>query len=117
VGSGALTLRKALVVAAIFEFLGALSLGSRVAGTVSKGIADPACFEGEGGLLMVGMLSALASAGVWLIVASVFGLPVSTTHSIGTVYPEYVFSYFSTLGFSGLTGLVAPQWAPLLEWE
>jgi PiT family inorganic phosphate transporter len=105
VGSGALTLKKALLVAAIFEFLGAMSLGSRVAGTISKGIADPACYEGEGGLLMVGMLAALTAAGIWLIVASLFGLPVSTTHSIGSVVvksePFIMTSPLTVLGVVG----------------
>jgi len=55
-----------------------------VADTIQKGIADPTCFHGDEGLLMAGMLAALCAAGAWLLFASAFGLPVSTTHSIGT---------------------------------
>lgn len=68
--------------AGIFEMAGALALGSRVAGTIRDGVANFACFQDEPSLFMIGMMSALASSSLWLIVASYFGLPVSTTHSI-----------------------------------
>jgi phosphate/sulfate permease len=71
-----------MIVAGICEFLGAVSLGSLVAKTIAGGIADPECFVGAEGLLMAGMLSALSAAAIWLILASLLGLPVSTTHSI-----------------------------------
>jgi phosphate/sulfate permease len=82
VGSGALTLRKALVAAGVFEMLGALALGSHVAGTLKSGIAYYSCFSDEPSLYMVGMTSALGAAALWLIFASLAGLPVSATHSI-----------------------------------
>jgi len=82
VGSGALTLRSALVLAAIFEFSGAFFFGSRVTETVQSGILLPELFTAHPKLYVYGMLSALLSAGAWLQVASYFGWPVSTTHAI-----------------------------------
>jgi PiT family inorganic phosphate transporter len=82
VGSGALTLRGAILVAAILEFGGAFFAGSHVTETVRKGILDPAAFVDRPELLLYGMLASLASAGTWLLVASRAGWPVSTTHSI-----------------------------------
>lgn len=77
-----MTLRKALVAAGIFEMLGALALGAHVAGTMKSGIAKYSCFEAEPALYMVGMMSALGAAAIWILFASIAGLPVSATHSI-----------------------------------
>lgn len=82
VGSGALTIRQAILVAAVLEFSGALLVGGHVTDTIRKGILEPAAFEGAAPLFAYGMLAALASAGTWLVVASWLGWPVSTTHSI-----------------------------------
>lgn len=82
VGSTALTLRQAVVLAAIFEFAGAFFFGSHVAETVQSGIVSMEVFTSEPLLYVYGMLSALLAAGVWLQVASYFGWPVSTTQSI-----------------------------------
>jgi len=82
VGSKALTIRQAILVAAIFEFLGAVLAGGAVTSTIRKGIVDTDGIEGSPELLIYGMLSALLAAGTWLLVASRRGWPVSTTHSI-----------------------------------
>ncbi|MFZ0430665.1 MAG: inorganic phosphate transporter [Acidobacteriota bacterium] len=82
VGSGALTLKRAILLAAIFEFVGAFLVGSNVADTVRKGIFDPTLFQDQPTILAVGMIAALLSAGIWLQIATYFGWPVSTTHSI-----------------------------------
>jgi PiT family inorganic phosphate transporter len=82
VGSKALTIRQAILVAAVFEFAGAVLAGGEVTGTIRKGIVDAELLEGEPELLIYGMLAALLAAGTWLLVASRFGWPVSTTHSI-----------------------------------
>ncbi len=82
VGSGALTLRKAIVVAGILEFLGAVLVGAYVTDTVRKGIVDPMVFQAHPKLFVYGMMSALLAAALWLNGASFFGVPVSTTHSI-----------------------------------
>jgi PiT family inorganic phosphate transporter len=82
VGSGALTLKQAVVLAGIFEFLGAFLVGSSVAETVKHGIIPSELFAGEPIAFGIGMLSALLAAAIWLNVATCLGQPVSTTHAI-----------------------------------
>ncbi|XP_021293564.1 inorganic phosphate transporter 2-1, chloroplastic isoform X2 [Herrania umbratica] len=82
VGSGALTLRQAVLTAAILEFSGALLMGTHVTSTMQKGILVANVFQGKNSLLFAGLLSSLAAAGTWLQVASYYGWPVSTTHCI-----------------------------------
>jgi len=82
VGSKALTVFWAVVLAAICNFCGAVLVGSHVADTVRKGIIDTQAFTGDPRMLAHGMLCALLAAAVWLNLASYFGMPVSTTHSI-----------------------------------
>jgi len=82
VGSKALTIRQAVLVAAIFEFAGAVLAGGEVTSTIRKGIVDASLLADTPELLIYGMLSALLAAGIWLFVASHKGWPVSTTHSI-----------------------------------
>lgn len=80
VGSGALTLKRAIIIAGIFEFLGAVLVGKHVTNTISKGIVSPAALDPN--VLMIGMLASLIGAALWVTIATYFGLPVSTTHSI-----------------------------------
>ena len=82
VGSRALTIRQAVIVAAIFEFAGAYLAGGQVTATIRKGIIDTASIADTPELLVFGMLASLLAAGCWLLVASRAGWPVSTTHSI-----------------------------------
>jgi PiT family inorganic phosphate transporter len=82
VGSKALTIRQAIIVAAVFEFLGAVLAGGAVTSTIRKGIVDAELLAGTPELLVYGMLAALLAAGTWLLIASRNGWPVSTTHSI-----------------------------------
>ncbi len=82
VGSKALTIKQAIVIAAIFEFAGALLAGGQVTATIRKGIIDAKVLESSPELLIYGMLAALLAAGCWLLIASLKGWPVSTTHSI-----------------------------------
>jgi PiT family inorganic phosphate transporter len=82
VGSGAITIRQAIIIAAIFEFAGAVLAGGQVTATIRKGIIDVNTLSGTPELLIYGMLAALLAAGVWLLTASRLGWPVSTTHSI-----------------------------------
>lgn len=82
VGAKALTLTGAILVACVFEFAGAYLAGGEVTQTIRKGIIDPNILADRPNLLVYGMLSSLLAAGIWLLVASVFGWPVSTTHSI-----------------------------------
>ena len=82
VGSKALTIKQAIIVAAIFEFAGAVLAGGQVTKTIRKGIVDSDIMSGSPDLLLYGMLASLLAAGVWLLIASRNGWPVSTTHSI-----------------------------------
>ena len=85
VGSKALTIKQAILVAAIFEFAGAVLAGGEVTSTIRKGIVDADLLIGMddgANLLVYGMLAALLAAGTWLLIASKNGWPVSTTHSI-----------------------------------
>lgn len=82
VGSRVLTIRQAILVAAVFEFLGAVLAGGEVTSTIRSGIVDADLFAESPELIVYGMLASLLAAGTWLLVASRKGWPVSTTHSI-----------------------------------
>ncbi|MEX1221617.1 MAG: inorganic phosphate transporter [Idiomarina sp.] len=82
VGSKALTIKQAIIVAMIFEFAGAYLAGGEVTSTIRKGIIDSGYFVDTPELLVFGMIASLLAAGTWLLIASYLGWPVSTTHSI-----------------------------------
>ena len=82
VGSGALTLTKAIIIAAVLEFAGAFLLGANVSETMQRGLINPDHFLADPRILLYGMFSALLGTAIWLQVASFFGWPVSTTHAI-----------------------------------
>ncbi|MBB1269052.1 inorganic phosphate transporter [Shewanella sp. SR44-3] len=82
VGSNAITIKQAIIIAMIFEFAGAYLAGGEVTSTIRSGIIDSSYFTDAPQLLVYGMISALLAAGIWLVVASALGWPVSTTHSI-----------------------------------
>jgi PiT family inorganic phosphate transporter len=102
VGSGAITLKKALIIAATLEFAGAFILGSNVSETIQKGIIDPLIFINTPNIFIIGMLSSLLATSIWLQIATFFRWPVSTTHAI----------VGSVIGFGILAGgFHAIQWA------
>ncbi len=80
VGSKALTIKQAIGIAMVFEFAGAYLAGGEVTETIKSGIVDASMISP--GLMVLGMMSALLAAGSWLLIASMKGWPVSTTHSI-----------------------------------
>ena len=80
VGSKALTIKQAILIAMVFEFAGAYLAGGEVTETIKSGIVDASMISPD--LMVLGMMSALLAAGTWLLVASTKGWPVSTTHSI-----------------------------------
>jgi hypothetical protein len=82
VGSKTLTLWSAVVIAAIFEFLGAMLLGGNVTKTIAGGIAKTTTFAKFPAVFMFGMLCAETGAMIWILLATYLELPVSTTHSI-----------------------------------
>ncbi|WP_445619371.1 inorganic phosphate transporter [Kushneria sp. Sum13] len=82
VGSKAITIRQAICIAIVFEFLGAWLAGGEVTATIRNGIIDPTLLSNEPQYLVYGMLSSLLAAAIWLMIASKQGWPVSTTHSV-----------------------------------
>jgi len=81
IGSRALTVKSAVIIASIFECAGAILMGSHVTKTIRKGIADYECFEDSPEIFIYGCFSVLISVTLWLFIASYFEMPVSTTHS------------------------------------
>jgi len=82
VGSRALTITGAVVLAGICNFCGAVLVGSHVTDTVRSGIVNTQAFTHEPRVLAHGMVCAMLAAAVWLNLATYFGMPVSTTHSV-----------------------------------
>jgi PiT family inorganic phosphate transporter len=82
VGAGAVTIKQAICIAIIFEFLGAVVAGGHVTETIRKGIIDSTSIADKPEILIYGMLASLLAAAFWLMIASAKGWPVSTTHSI-----------------------------------
>lgn len=82
VGSGALTIRRAVIISIVANLLGAVLAGGHVTNTISKGMINPDLLVGAPDKLMLGMFAALLASGIWVHLATVFGMPVSTTHSI-----------------------------------
>ena len=104
VGSRALTIRQAVLVAAVFEFAGAFLAGGHVTKTIRNGILDPVMMAADLDATVYGMLAALTAAGTWLLIASRLGWPVSTTHSI----------VGGIAGFGAVAlGIEAVQWGEL----
>jgi PiT family inorganic phosphate transporter len=81
VGSGALTLKKAVIVAGVFEFAGAVLVGKHVSGTIKSGIVSPELIN-DPEVYALAMLACLIAATIWVFVATYYSLPISTTHSI-----------------------------------
>jgi PiT family inorganic phosphate transporter len=106
VGSRAITLKQAVIIAAIFEFLGAFLAGGEVTSTIRKEIVDPTIYNDKPTIFVIGMMSCLLAAGFWLLFASRRGWPVSTTHSIvGAI-----------VGFALITkGTSSVEWSKLGE--
>ncbi|KMK51505.1 phosphate permease [[Actinobacillus] muris] len=102
VGSGVISVKSAIYIALVFEFMGAYLAGGEVAETIKSGIIASEAFAGKPDVLILGMMASLFSAGTWLLVASKMGWPVSTTHSIiGAI-----------VGFACITvGMEAVQWS------
>ena len=111
VGAGAITVKQAILIAAVFEFLGAFLAGGEVTPTIRKGIIDASSLTGNADVLVLGMLAALLAAAVWLTVASRFGWPVSTTHSIvGAIVGFAVVAIGIEAVHLGKVGAIVASW-------
>ena len=124
VGSGALTLRQAVVVAAILEFSGAFFFGSHVSETLQSGIIRSEIFSHAPLQLVYGMLAALIATGGWLQLASWFGWPVSTTHAIvggvvgfGAIVGGYEAIYWDNVTFIVTSWILSPLFGGLLSYS
>lgn len=82
VGSKAVTLRQALVIAGVLEFTGAVLFGHAVTETLATKIVNPALFAAAPQVLLIGMISVLLACGIWLQIATARGLPVSSSHAV-----------------------------------
>ena len=111
VGSGAMTIGGAIVIASIFETGGALVAGGDVVGTIKKGIIDPAAFGGDPMIFVYAMSAALLAAALWLNLATWLKAPVSTTHSIvgGVLGGGIAAGGFAIVSW-GTMGKIAASW-------
>ena len=104
VGSKAVTLKQAIIIAGILEFTGAVLFGRAVSETLATGITNPSLFASEPKILLLGMVSVLLACGLWLQIATSFGLPVSSSHGVvGAI-----------AGFSAVyAGINAVEWSTI----
>lgn len=104
VGSKAVTLKQAIIIAGILEFTGAVLFGQGVTETLGTKIANPELFIATPQTLALGMVTVLLSSGVWLQIATSLGLPVSSSHAVvGAI-----------AGFTGITlGIEAINWSSI----
>jgi len=111
VGSGALTIGGAILIASVFEAGGALIAGGDVVGTIKKGIIDPAAFGGDPMMFVYAMSAALLAAALWLNLATWLKAPVSTTHSIvgGVLGGGIAAGGFAIVSW-GTMGKIAASW-------
>ena len=111
VGSKALTLTTAIIIAAIFEAAGALIAGGEVVKTIKKGIIDISAFGGNADPFIWAMMAALLAAALWLNFATMMKAPVSTTHSIvgGVMGAGIAAAGFSIVSWSTM-GKIAASW-------
>ncbi len=123
VGSKALTLRRAVFLAAILEFSGAFFVGSSVSETIQKGIIDFQVFEAEPMIFVLGMMGSLLATGALLQVASYFGLPISTTHAIvgavigfGAIVGGLDAIHWNTLGWIASSWILSPLLSGILSY-
>jgi PiT family inorganic phosphate transporter len=115
VGSGTLTVKKAILIAAVFEFLGAVLVGAWVSNTMKSEIIAPSAFPGPE-IFIAGMVASLLAAAIWVTIATYYGLPVSTSHAVvGALMGFGLLAIFSGIigygdvGF-GKIGEIALSW-------
>lgn len=120
VASKALNIEQAIVLAAVLNFVGAVFFGAQVTDTIAKGVINVDDFTDKN-IFMVGMLAALFSSGLWVLIASVTGFPVSSTHSVigsllgfGIASGHFASIQWGNLAFIFLAWLFSPLFGALL---
>jgi len=115
VGSKALTFKRAVIIGGIFEFLGAVLVGSKVTDTISKGIIDSQLLSVDANQIMYAMFAALLTTGFFLLLATKWGIPVSTTHAIvgsmagvGIAFGGFAVVHWTVLSTIALSWVVSP---------
>eukprot|EP00002_Diphylleia_rotans_P018120 TRINITY_DN3516_c0_g1_i1.p1 TRINITY_DN3516_c0_g1~~TRINITY_DN3516_c0_g1_i1.p1 ORF type:complete len:507 (+),score=123.14 TRINITY_DN3516_c0_g1_i1:63-1583(+) len=115
VGSGCLSLKSALVLGGIFEFVGGATLGYKVSDTLRENIIETDRFVGQEDLYIIGMFCALVGSSIWLLVATHYGLPVSTTHTIvsgilafGACAEGFDAVMWDEIGFIAMSWVISP---------
>ena len=112
VGSGVLSIKQVIIIAAVFEFAGAVFFGQRVASTIAKGIVPIDTIKLiDPHLVVVGMLAAILAAGFWITFATFYNIPVSTSHSIVGA----VLGFGLVAAFNGVIGLADINWPVLAK--
>ena len=121
VGSGALTMTSAIIMAATFEIAGALIAGGDVVSTIKKGIIDPSTIADSATFIWL-MLAALFAGAIWLNIATVLGAPVSTTHSIvggvlgaGIAAGGWQIAKWDTMGLIAASWVISPVLGGLIS--
>ncbi len=109
VGARSVTLRQAILIAAVFEFSGAVLVGSHVSMTIAKGIVNPYEYANAPMIFAYGMLATLLASSIWINLATKLGMPVSTTHSIvgGVIGFGMVSHGVSSISWAKLIAIVA----------
>ncbi|MEQ9552407.1 MAG: anion permease [Coleofasciculus sp. G3-WIS-01] len=115
VGSKAVTLRQALIIAGILEFTGAVLFGQGVATTLATKVIDPTLFAQTPQVLLLGMMSVLLACGLWLQIATSLGLPVASSHAVVGAIAGFCWVAigvqavdWGTLGRISLTWIITP---------
>ncbi|WRH65311.1 MAG: anion permease [Planktothrix sp. GU0601_MAG3] len=122
VGSKALTLKQAIIAAGILEFTGAVFFGERVSKTLATGVVNPEVFISTPQVFVIGMVSVLLSAGVWLQIATRQGLPVSSSHAVvgaiagfSCIAAGVKAVNWQTIGLISLSWLIVPVLSGLIS--
>ncbi|MEC4984133.1 MAG: anion permease [Oscillatoria sp. PMC 1068.18] len=111
VGSKALTLRRAIIIAGVLEFSGAVIFGQNVAATLATEIVEPELFADTPKLLLLGMVAVLLAAGLWLQIATSLGLPVASSHAVvGAIAGfSWIAAGFNSVDWSNI-GSITSAW-------
>lgn len=119
VGSKAVTLKQALIIAGILEFTGAVLFGSNVSQTLITGVLDSTQFTPQ--ILLIGMIAVLVAAGVWMNTATLFGFPVSSSHAtVGAIAGVGSLAFgldavnWGTIGIISITWIITPLVSSLI---